>query len=53
MRTNPIAKSVKVTVDIQATQGTAYQRKLWIHWWQKVITDCQRDLKAESEARRE
>ena len=53
MTKSVVKSTVKVKIDIRPGKGTDYQRKLWVHWWRKVITDCQREFKAESEAKRE
>lgn len=53
MTKSVVKSAVKVKIDIRPGKGTDYQRKLWVHWWRKVITDCQREFKAESETKSE
>lgn len=46
------AKPVNIIIDIRPAQGTTYQRKLWVHIWQKLITECQCETEGESEAKK-
>ena len=46
------ARQSVVTVDIKAGRATPAQRQAWKCFWRKRISECQRELKAESEAKK-
>jgi hypothetical protein len=43
---------IKVTVRIVPGKGTDYQRALWHKLFSRLTTECQRELKAESETKK-
>lgn len=50
---SPTKTEVKVKVNIKPGPSTDYQRALWRKWWRRLTGECQHELKAENEAKRE
>jgi hypothetical protein len=42
----------EIKIDIRSGKGTDYQRALWHKLFSRLTTECQRELKAESEAKK-
>jgi len=49
------AQKQQPTVKLTLTPGVVseHQKKLWRSLWTRLISECQRELKAEQEAKRE
>ncbi len=44
---------IKVTVNVVPGKAGEYQKKLFLAFFTRLITECQHELKAESETKRE
>jgi hypothetical protein len=52
MKTKPIPETVKIEVNIKTGPVPPASRQAWKCFWRKGISECQRELQAESEAKK-
>ena len=54
MARNPSTKTeIKVRIDIRSGKATPRMKSQWHKFWMRLAAECQRELKAENEAKDE